>query len=229
MAENDTPNQQFPSEPPQPGLIVAPPTVQPSDPITSSPIPPLESPTQPVTAVEPIAAPPLSPLPVEESPWVAPSSAEPTTAITWTASEFIAHHKSPGWYASLGGGALAVAFLVWLLTKDKISAAVVLFGALMFGIYGGRQPRQLQYQLDETGLTIGAKYYAYDDFRSFSVVVEGAFSSIVFMPLKRFAPAISIFYAPQDEAAIVELLAVRLPSENRGSDPIDRLMSRIRF
>ena len=130
---------------------------------------------------------------------------------------------------ALGGGALVGAFLVWLFTKDKISAAVVLFGALMLGIYAGRQPRELQYRLDETGLTIGAKYYAYDNYRSFSVVAEGAFSSIMFMPLRRFAPAVSIYYAPQDEAAIIELLAVRLPSEDRGNDPIDRLMSRIRF
>ncbi len=232
MAENETPNQPLPTEQPQPGSVIAPPSSLPNEPIAPTPTSNLEPPTQPVAeppAPAPITQLPPSPVSIEETPWTAPSSAEPTTSIAWTASEYIAHHKSPGWYATLASGAIAGAFLVWLLTKDKISAAVVLFGALMLGIYAGRQPRQLEYLLDETGLTIGEKYYAYDSFRSFSVVAEGAFSSIIFMPLKRFAPAISIYYAPQDEAAIVDLLAVRLPSEDLGKDPIDRLMSRIRF
>lgn len=234
MAENDTPNQQPTNEQPQPGSIIAPPSNQPEEPVVFTTVPTLELPSQPATPIEPLvpvptAQQPPNPPPVAQTALAAPSSADPTTAITWTASEFIAHYKSPGWYAALAGSALGGAFLVWLITKDKISAAVVLFGALMLGIYGGRQPRQLQYQLDEMGLTIGSKYYTYDNFRSFSVIAEGAFSSIMFMPLKRFAPVVSIYYAPQDETAIIDLLAVRLPSEVRGSDPIDRLMTRIRF
>lgn len=232
MAENETPNQPLPTEQPRPGVLIVPPNSLPNEPIIATPTSNLEPPTQPVAeppAPAPVAQQPLSPVSTEETPWAAPIPAEPTTSIAWTASEYIAHHKSPGWYATLAASAVAAAFLVWLLTKDKISAAVVLFGALMLGIYAGRQPRQLEYLIDETGLTIGEKYYPYDSFRSFAVVAEGAFSSIIFMPLKRFAPAISIYYAPQDEAAIVDLLAVRLPSEDLRKDPIDRLMSRIRF
>ncbi|HYG84352.1 MAG TPA: hypothetical protein VD907_05770, partial [Verrucomicrobiae bacterium] len=33
--------------------------------------------------------------------------------ITWTASEFVAHHKSSGWYALLALCAVGVAFIVW--------------------------------------------------------------------------------------------------------------------
>lgn len=232
MEENNTPYQQPTAEPPQPGAIIAPPNSQVNE--TSAPVaaPTAVAPAQPVTPLEPVApVAPQPPAPVfeAETPQAAPSSAAPASTIAWTASEYIAHHKSPGWYVTLGVSALIGTFLVWLLTKDKISASVVLFGAIVFGVYAGRQPRQLEYCLDESGLTIGSKFYAYDTFRSFSVVAEGAFSSIVFMPLKRFATAVSIYYAPQDEAAIVELLAVRLPSEDRGKDPIDRLMSRVRF
>lgn len=166
----------------------------------------------------------------EGSPWAAAvDTPEPVLPVNWTASEFIAHHKTARWYGVLAAGALGGAFLVWLLTRDKISAAVVLFGALMFGVYANRQPRQLQYLLDGSGLTIDTKYYPYDTFRSFSVIDEGVFSSIMFIPLKRFAPGVSIYFVPQDEAAIITLLSDRLPSEDRGHDPLDRLMNRIRF
>ncbi|HSX36769.1 MAG TPA: hypothetical protein VLG13_01455 [Patescibacteria group bacterium] len=153
----------------------------------------------------------------------------PDGSISWTASEFVAHHKSAGWYLALAGAAIAVAALVWLATKDKISSSVVLIGAAAFGAYGARKPRQLQYSLDQQGLTIAAKHYAYRQFRSFAIVPEGAFNSIVFVPLKRFAPLTTIYYDPTDEDKIVALLSDKLPVEEREKDFIDRLMWRIRF
>ena len=149
--------------------------------------------------------------------------------LTWTASEFIAHHKEKSWYFSLAGVAIVTALAIWLLTKDKISAAVVLFGALFFGVYAGRQPRQLTYGLDTSGLSIGDKHFLYDEFRSFSVAPEGAFSSIVLSPLKRFSQTLTIYYAPEDEEKIIDVLSDRLPYEDHKRDLVDSLMHRIRF
>jgi hypothetical protein len=124
---------------------------------------------------------------------------------------------------------VAIAALVWLLTKDKISAGVVIVAGIALAGYGARKPRQLEYELDPEGLRIGEKYYAYDAFRSFAVLDEGAFSSIAFMPLKRFAPLTTIYYDPADEERIINLLADRLPMEDRQHDIIDRFMRRIRY
>ena len=113
--------------------------------------------------------------------------------------------------------------------RMRAVAAVTVLAALVFGVYAGHKPRELQYQLDFKGLTVGDKHFGYDQFRSFSVLPEGAFSSIVFMPLKRFAVTTTIYYAPEDEDRIVKVLSDHLPLENRGHDAIDRLMHRIHF
>ncbi len=149
--------------------------------------------------------------------------------IVWTASEFIAHAKPFGWYAALAAGALVFAGLVYLVTKDFISVGVILVAGLLLGIYAGHQPRQLEYRIGSRGLKIGPKSYSYDDFQSFSVLPEGAFSSIVFMPLRRFAIPTTIYYPPEEEDRIVEVLADHLPMEQRGHDAVDRLMHRMRF
>jgi len=175
------------------------------------------SPTDAVVSPAP-AATPLAQPSVEQQP-----------GISWTASEFVAHHKTGGWYALLAGGAVMAAIVVFLVTKDVVSAVVILLAAIAFGIVAARQPRELQYQVDNYGLVIGVKEYNYSAFRSFSVVQEGAFSSIVFMPLKRFASLVTIYYDPADEADIVELLSQHLPLEKRDQAAIDRLMWRIRF
>lgn len=150
-------------------------------------------------------------------------------AVSWTASEFIAHHKSARWYGLLLLAAIALAALVYLLTRDSTSAGIVIVAAILFGIVAARQPRQLQYALDSRGVQVGPKYHSLADFRSFSVVPEGAFSSVVFMPLKRFAPLTTIYFAPEDERRIVALLSAVLPFEDYRHDIIEQFIRRIRF
>ena len=150
-------------------------------------------------------------------------------AVTWTASEYIAHDKTASWYVILAVVAVALAALVFLITRDYISIAVVVVAALMIGTYGSHKPRQLEYRLDSHGFSIGPKAYSYQDYRSFAVMPEEAFKSIVFMPLKRFAAPITIYYAPEDEQKIMAILSRELPFEEQRRDAIDRLMKRIRF
>lgn len=151
------------------------------------------------------------------------------TGISWTASEFIAHEKGGNWYATLAGVAVLAAAIVGLITKDYITAGIIVFCALLFGIYGARQPRQIPYRVGEEGVTVGQKHHLYEEFRSFSIAQEGAFPSIVFMPLKRFAPATTIYYDPTDEEQIINRLLDRLPFEEHKSDLLDQFLHRIRF
>lgn len=155
--------------------------------------------------------------------------AQPVDSVSWTASEFVAHEKSAGWYATLLLVALIIAASIAWITKDAVSTAVILFGSLVFGIYASRKPRQLPYVVDLRGIQVGDKHFGYEEFRSFSVLAEGSFPSIVFMPLKRFSPILSVYYAPGDEEKILSILSAALPYEEHRQDAVDRLMQRIRF
>ncbi|HSX53062.1 MAG TPA: hypothetical protein VLF90_01695 [Patescibacteria group bacterium] len=160
------------------------------------------------------------------------AAAQPTNVageVHWTASEFIGHSKTAGWYILLVIAALVVAGLVFLLTKDKISSVMIVIAALIFAVFAARKPRELDYQVDSHGLQIGPKAYPYGTFRSFSIVDEGAIESIWLMPLKRFMPILTIYFDPKDGPKIVNMMAQFLPVENHKLDPIDRLMQRLRF
>lgn len=160
---------------------------------------------------------------------VDPEDVDPEQTVAWTASEFVAHAKSFGWYAVLGLAAVIGAALIYYMTRDYVSVAVILVACLLLGVYAGHKPREMEYRLDLHGLTVGDKHFGYNEFRSFSVLPEGAFSSIVFMPLRRFAIPTTIYYAPEDEDKIVNLLSDHLPLEEGGHDAIDRLLHRIHF
>lgn len=157
------------------------------------------------------------------------SHASDDETIAWTASEFIAHHKSAGWYGSFALAILGIAALVFLLTKDWVGPGAVVLVGISLIIFGARQPRQLQYALSGDGLLVANKYFPLDSFRSFTIIDEGAFSSIVFMPLKRFGQFITVYFDPHDEEKIINLLASRLPLEDKDLDVIDQLMKRLRF
>lgn len=149
--------------------------------------------------------------------------------LRWQAAEFVSHQKSSSWYLALAGVAVAVAAIIFLLTKDKISTGIVIFGALLLGIYARRQPRELEYILATHGLSIGEKYHGYEEFRSFSIVPEAHMSSAIFRPMKRFGQILTLYFPPELEDQVSDILADRLPYEDHQHDPLESLMRRIRF
>jgi hypothetical protein len=150
-------------------------------------------------------------------------------SVNWTASEFIAHEKKASWYLLLIVGAGLLAAAVVLLTHDIFSGVMIALAAIALGFFASRQPRTLPYVLDHDGLQIGPKHYAYDLFKSFSVIDEGAVSSITLMPLRRFSPPLSIYYDPKDEKVIANVISSHLPFEPADLDMVERLMRRIHF
>ncbi len=159
-----------------------------------------------------------------------PEESASGSEVNWTASEFIAHNKSSGWYGALTICTIGFGAIVYLFTHgDKVSTAVVGIVAVVFGISASRKPRELQYVVNDNGIRIGNKLYPYAGLRSFSIVKEEGIESIWFIPLKRFNPILSIYFSPNDGQKIVDVLSKFLPLEHRQLDVVDKLMHRLRF
>jgi hypothetical protein len=149
--------------------------------------------------------------------------------VAWTASEFIAHHKSAGWFAGLFAAILAISGLAYVFTKDLISSVTILVAGLLFAMLANRKPRQLKYKLDSSGITIGPRVYPYNSFKSFAVLQEGAIGCVNLLPLKRFMPEISIYFPPEEGDKILDVLSSHLPHDQKEEHQFDRLMKRIKF
>lgn len=204
------------------GQVIAPSTTQTT---TQPPVPPA-APVEEAPPATPQTTPATPATPDSEQP---PQDNQRSDTISWSASEYIEHEKNTSWYLMLGLVALLLAAVVFLITKDKISSGVVIFGALALAIYGARPPQQITFQLSDRGLTISNKYFPYEVFKSFAVVPEGGITSVVFVHHKRFAPLTTIYLAPDQEDAAINLLSTQLPMEEHRIDAIEHLMRRIRF
>jgi len=241
----------------QPGQVIAPgghndPTpAEPQQPSTGAPEPvrppeqPAPEPTpQPSPAPEPIAPSndgAFSPSPAganmdQGTGWQyqgeidAEQSEQPLPDdVSWTAAEFVEHQKNASWYGLIILVGAVLAAICYLTTKDFISTGAVLFAVLLFLIYAPHKPRTQEYHLNHDGLQIGNKMYAFEGFKTFSVAEEGEVTSIVFMPLRRFAPPLTIYVGRDVENKVLDYLSAFLPFEHRQSDAVDSLMKRIRF
>lgn len=150
--------------------------------------------------------------------------------ITWIGPEFLQHDKSTVWYVQISVSAVILAAILYLATRSFVSVAVVVVSAIIIEVYGSHRPKDVEYKLRQEGISIGSKFYHYDDLKSFSVVPEARnLSSIMFVPLKRFSPISGLYYDQADEARIVDYLSSKMPLEERRTDMIDRLLIRIRF
>jgi hypothetical protein len=181
-------------------------------------VPPAEVQQAPVAPVSPE----LTEQPVISS---APSGDE----VRWQASEFIDHQKSAGWFLFLAVGAVMGSALMYFITSSVFSAVIVLLAVLAFGMSAKQKPRTLTYVIGTNALQIGDRNYAYDDFRTFSILQEGALYSIFLEPIRRFMPPVSIYFDPNDGEKIFDVLASHIPHAERKPDAIDNFMRRIRF
>lgn len=221
MADPDQPNPTVEPTQPATDVVVSGGEAQPA---ATEPVPPAP---EPVPAVANPVQPQAADMPAQAEP--AGEDNQDGESVTWTASEFVAHDKSAGWYVMLILCSIVVAAIIFLLTRDLVSSGVVIIAGLLLAIYGSHKPRQVQFVVDRRGVGVGQRRHGYDEFRSFSVVSEGAFSGLVLMPLKRFALPLTMYYAPADEDRILGLLSDQLPLEEHRPDAIDRLLRRIRF
>jgi hypothetical protein len=126
------------------------------------------------------------------------------------------------------GSAVAV-LLVFLVSRDILASIVVLLASTTISVYAGRKPSINRYVVNENGIQIQDKQYLYRDFKSFSVVEEGAIDSVWLKPIKKFSPVVVMYFSPEDEQKIIDVIANFLPHEERELDAIDRLSKKIRF
>ncbi len=157
----------------------------------------------------------------------APKDSKQTVA--WTASEFIEHQRGAGWYSLLFIITVVLAVGIYFLIHDYFAVGIIVVLGIITGIYAGHQPSQVGYEISSTGIKIGEKSYAYNTFKSFSVIHEGALISLNFYPLKRFSLTVSAFLDPKDQARVTEVVGEHLPLEQRSPDGFENLTRRLKL
>jgi hypothetical protein len=96
------------------------------------------------------------------------SEQSPTAkTLSWTGVEYIEHQRGASWYVLLLLLTSATAAGIYLLTKDYFAMGATVVAGIIVGIYAGRKPNRVAYELTNKGINIGERTYSYNMFRSF--------------------------------------------------------------
>ena len=162
------------------------------------------------------------------SPYAAPLQPDQPAAISWEASEYVHNDKGGLWLVGLGVVGLLFAGVALYLQAWTFLALIVVMTIAM-GIFAFRKPHVLHYTLNDNGVQIGDKTFHYSDFRAFGILEDGAFYTMTLIPIKRFAPSLSVYFSEEQGEDIVDIVGAHLPMEHIEPDFIDHLMRRLRF
>lgn len=157
------------------------------------------------------------------------ASALDEDVIRWQATEYIHHDKSPAWFAGLGMVTIAFIAIAIFLVKSITFAILIPVMAATLVVYAYRPPRVLDYTLSRHGLHTNDRLYSFGEFKSFAVMHGEEQYSILLIPTKRFQPGVSVYFPEEAGEAIVDMLAARLPMEERDIDFVDRLIRHLRI
>lgn len=164
---------------------------------------------------------------ISSPPYTPPSHVE-DDILSWEASEYVHIDKGRSWLIGLTIIVLILVGISLWLQEWTFAVLVVVMGVAM-GVFAFRRPHVLHYTLTHDGVQIADKLYHYKDFRAFGILEDGAFYTMTLIPVKRFAPALSVYFAEPQGDKIVDIVGEHLPMEKIEPDLIDVVMRRLRF
>lgn len=146
--------------------------------------------------------------------------------LRWHAPEYLVYKKGVMWYV-----ATLLIFTVLMATAVYFRAYtfMILMPVMLIAmyVYTHRSVDMHNYTLTKKGLYIDDHFYAYDEFRRFTLMIYDKENKIFMIPSKRLGVGVSFYFPEEIGEVLVDVLAARLPMEQKKPDFIDRLLKQI--
>lgn len=146
--------------------------------------------------------------------------------VEWDASEAIESTRGIMWYV-LFTLVVAAVLAVTVFFREWIFAVLIVVVAIAIVVISRRSPRVIHYVLDTQGLAIDGILHPFAKFRAFGVVRDGAFFAVKLIPVRRFSPETTVYFAQQDGEKIVDILGGYLPMEEMKMHIFDRITRKL--
>ena len=149
--------------------------------------------------------------------------------VQWQAAEYIQHEKTPTWYVGFIAVVVVLMVAAILIMQTWTFAVLIPVMAVALMVYTHRPPRLLNYVLSQKGLHINDQLHPMGEFKSFGVIQESERNTLVFVPVKRFKPGLTVFFPSEAGEQIVDLLGGYLPMRDEQQDIFDRIVRKLRI
>lgn len=164
-------------------------------------------------------------LPVEPQSAPQPVSADP--AIQWQSPEYLSGDRTPLWFIGFWLSVIVLMVVAALLVQSWTFVILVPVMAAALMIYTHRPARPMSYVVSNQGLYINEQLHPLAEFRNFGVLQEEQMPALIFTPVKRFRPSITVYFPTEIGEPLVDFLGARLPMEAIKLDVFDKLLKKL--
>jgi hypothetical protein len=131
--------------------------------------------------------------------------------IVWEAPEYIYREKHKEWFVGLGVIALAL-FVVAILFKNFLFAAIVVLATFTILLYATRRPYALSFEINRVGVILNRTFYPYSFLDAFWVdYTDESVRKLFIVSRKFFMPMLIIPLGEQDPDEVRNFLTNYLP------------------
>ena len=149
--------------------------------------------------------------------------------IAWQYKELSYGKKGVVWYVSFGVVAVALVLLAVFVFKSVTFAILVPIMSVAIIFLSMRPPSEIRYSISSKGIYVEDRLYDFSEFRAFGVVEDLDRQSIILLPVKRFSPAVTLYFDEDKGERIVDMLGVRLSIQDVKLDYMEKFIRLIRL
>lgn len=149
---------------------------------------------------------------------------------TWTFSDIDSKQRGSGWVAVLV--IAGIALIVYALATLNFLFAFIVFGSglvLLLGHFRGS--RSVKVTIDDNGVTLGNKFFPYNEIQNFWIMYEPPIKLLYIKPKTFFLPSLSFPLEDQNPVDIRAFLRQYTEEDlEREHEPVtDRIMRRLKL
>ena len=154
---------------------------------------------------------------------------EITPELSWLQVEYVKHEKTPQWYLAFASVFIISALLIFLATSSIFSIVVLVLAAVASLVYANKEPQKVEYRLYQDGFSVGSREYYFDQFRSFSPIVEKGLKGVIFSPVGRIQLPMNVYFNEETAEEAFDVLEKSLVFEQYQPDLFQKVIDFIRF
>ncbi len=155
----------------------------------------------------------------------AQTTTQPQVLLKWHFPSFQRHERGLTWYVVAGAVAIAL-FVYAIVTKNFLFAVIIILIAIIVIAKDFVNPHQVQFVVDEDGVTIGDRTYRFREFATFWLAFEPPQVKMLYLEFKSgVRPSYPIPLLNENPLRVRSILQkyVREDLEREAEDLTDRL------
>lgn len=151
--------------------------------------------------------------------------------LSWRAPEYVYTEKSADWYWIVGVVSVSFA-LIAIILNNVIFGILILVSTITLTLYASRPPREIEIELSQTGVKIGAGrdgFHPYETLESFWIELDTPHPKLIIKQKQKISMYLTVLLEEMSPEEIEDYLDDHLPKVEHHEPFLEKLLTHLGF